>query len=74
MSRKRQKPKFRVGQVVRVANHYWRITKYEYSADRMASWDNGNWYEDWSGSVYSEHAMRPLTAREIGPRSGGRKR
>jgi len=61
-------PKFRAGQVVRVCRTYFRIYRRHYSADRCASWDNGWYYEDDSGSIYSEHAVRPLTTRESGQR------
>jgi hypothetical protein len=60
------KPKFCVGQVVRVAKTYFRIGRHHYSADRCASWDNGWWYKDGYGSIYSEYAVRPLTSREAG--------
>jgi hypothetical protein len=65
------KPKFRVGQVVRCEGHYFRLSRHQYSPDRIASWDNGHWY--WEGnSQYCEHALRALSAREAGPARGKR--
>jgi hypothetical protein len=63
---KRTKPKFKRGLVVRVNRHYFRIAKVQYIADRCASWDNGWWYYEAGGSVYSENCVRPLTAKEAG--------
>jgi hypothetical protein len=61
-----KKAKFDTGQMVRVNKHYFKIVKREYIADRIAAWDNGWWYHEKGGSIYSEHAVRQLTEREKG--------
>jgi hypothetical protein len=82
MSRKRQKPKFRVGQVVKCHDgSYGRLQTprqampLQCAAGHPLFSGEGNVYI--SGSKerwYHISEIRPLTTREIGPRSGGRKR
>jgi len=62
----RPRAKFSRGQVVRVNRHYFQITKVVYSADRCAGWDNGWWYYEIDGSVYSEHCVKRLSKGEQG--------
>ena len=53
--------------MVRVNQHYFKIAKHVYDpSDRVALWDNGHWYYegDEKQSCYSEHVLRPLTAKE----------
>jgi len=67
MATKRGKAKFRVGQMVRVNRHYFKIRRHVYDpTERVAFWDNGHWYyeDDEKKSCYSEHVLRPLTRRE----------
>lgn len=61
------RPRFKVGQVVRVEGFYFRISQRRFDPNLCAAWDTGWWYSarhDPKNSCYSEHAIKPLTNRE----------
>jgi hypothetical protein len=58
------KAKFRHRQVVRIDQHYFKIRKVQYSADRCAPWDNGWWYWEDEKTAPSENRIRQLTKAE----------
>ena len=60
----KRKPKFRVGQVVACGSSYWRITDIREYAGTVEYAEIWSWHQ--------EKHLRPLTAREIGPRKGKR--
>jgi hypothetical protein len=65
------KPKFRVGQVVMVRSHADDRTPYPVKLVKRTgigdAEEGGKWF-DTLGNIEYEVRMRPLTAREIGPR------
>ena len=60
------KARFRRGQVVRIDQHYFKIRKVQYSANRCAPWDNGWWYWENDKTAHSEYRIRQLTRKEKG--------
>jgi SH3-like domain-containing protein len=61
------KPKFRVGQVVRIIGE-WRFYRRIRRIDEQEVWLIGG-----EAFSYKQNQLCPLTAREIGPRKGKRK-
>ena len=66
--RGKQKPKFRVGQVVAV------IGANEKCFEKIESHDRENEEYLVDSGYFSDYDLRPLTAREIGPRPRGKGR
>jgi len=66
MKKPKRKPKFRVGQVVHVSkNGYHRVIEVWFLAGHFGSW---RYRTDDEWGSYGHRQLRPLTAKEIGPR------